>query len=162
MKRMVTVACRELVLYACAGTTFLSVVMTLISGWKHDWWISIFIFLFWNFVGYLFCLILMKNAFTIIYINEKEIRNKYISFCWEEIREYRIVESDDPLKYKICFPFSKPKYPDILCIGKVNGEKFCQLNKKECVFISLNRKNYNRLQAYNNGKSQAIDHLLFY
>ncbi|MBE6652125.1 MAG: hypothetical protein E7610_01765 [Ruminococcaceae bacterium] len=81
-------------------------------------------------------LILWRNAFSRVTIDENGIRNKYIGFTWDEMEDYKIIEV--PIPYRSLIPY---KREDIICWGKIpENRSFLCLNPRESVFIAMDKQ----------------------
>ena len=100
--------------------------------------------------------IIQKNAFQIFEINETGIKNRNISFKWDEITNYRIINMN---LYLFRLPIRKP-INSVIVFGKSVDEKFHHQDITSCVIVNVNKKTLAYLQRYGKEKSEGI-RLLF-
>ena len=96
-----------------------------------------------------------KNSFSRTYISKEGIRNKHISFRWDEITSYHICELDrrtEIIKYI--------KYPLIICIGDVRSKYFVFCDMRKTVAFSLTKKNLKVIEELCEDKNETIAELL--
>lgn len=101
--------------------------------------------------------IIQKNAFQIFEINETGIKNRSISFKWDEITNFRIINLN--LFSKLAIPISIP-ISSVIVFGKSVDEKFRHQDITSCVIVNVNKKTLAYLQKYGKEKSEGI-RLLF-
>ncbi len=128
------------------GITLLSVAYMIM--------ILLFEFLFFFVSGY-------RIAFVLVQLDSEKINNAHISFRWEEIEHYKVLEVD-PDRRPFRFRRFTSKYSDMLCIGKTYGNDFLKQKPKECICLALTQKNILLLEQMSGGKSPAINRLLTY
>ena len=94
-----------------------------------------------------------KPAFSITRITKEGIRNRHLSFRWDEIHAYHICEIDQRLSRKI-------KHPLIVCVGDVKSKYlgFCDTRKAVC--FSLTQKNLKIIEELCEEKNETISELL--
>ncbi len=82
-------------------------------------------------------LLIYRNAFSRVTIDETGIRNKHIGFTWAEMEPYKIVEIKTAYG-GIGLPFMRE---DIICFGEIPASRFFPaLDPKKAVFIILDKK----------------------
>ena len=142
--------------------------VALIMGGVGFTWILALLFMFLTSGFNLFFFIIMvivvillfiiqKNAFQIFEINETGIKNRSISFKWNEITNYRIINLN--LFSKLAIPISIP-ISSVIVFGKSVDEKFRHQDITSCVIVNVNKKTLAYLQKYGKEKSEGI-RLLF-
>lgn len=94
-----------------------------------------------------------KNAFEIVTVSEKCISNKHISLDWTEIG-YVGIFSVDFCKYNNPIPI-KIKPIKILCFSRRVEDN--ALWSKDCVCISMSKRNMERISLISKGKSKVLD-----
>ena len=104
----------------------------------------------------LFFLYRARPSYTFVFMDNEKIYNQHLTFKWQEIKEYRILEY---VWREYYFPFKKPQQ-DILCIGAVEGLNYKSQSTKKCIMIHLSKNNLKRLQRMNAGKSSVINEVL--
>jgi len=113
----------------------------------------------WSFVFYVIPIILNRDAFDIVQIDDEGIRNRKVSLKWHEIGNADVCTVK---LYKYRFPISTNQI-DILQLS-VNKEppSFCKANKsnKLCVFLAITEKNVELLSEASKGRSKALNECL--
>ena len=97
-----------------------------------------------------------KNTFSITYISKEGIRNKHLSFRWDEITSYHICELDRRLR-NTNYIF---KHPLIVCIGDVRSKYFVFCDMRKTVAFSLTKKNLKIIEELCEDKNETIAELL--
>lgn len=93
-----------------------------------------------------------KNAFEIVTVSEKSISNKHIELDWTEIG-YVGIFTVDLFKYRK-LPI-KIKPINILCFSRRVEDN--ALWSKDCVCISMSKRNMERISLISKGKSKVLD-----
>ena len=96
-----------------------------------------------------------KNTFSITYISKEGIRNKHISFRWDEITAYHICELDRRTEI-----IKHIKYPLIVCVGDVRSKYFVFCDMRKTVAFSLTKKNLKVIEELCEDKNETIAELL--
>ena len=97
--------------------------------------------------------LLNRCAFSVTYLSKEGIRNKHLSFRWDEITSYHICEIDQRLGRKI-------KYPLIVCVGDVRSPYFGFCDPRKAVCFSLTKKNLQIIDTLCEEKNETIAELL--
>ena len=96
-----------------------------------------------------------KNSFSRTYISKEGIRNKHISFRWDEITAYHICELDRRTEI-----IKHIKYPLIVCVGDVRSKYFVFCDMRKTVAFSLTKKNLKVIEKLCEDKNETIAELL--
>ncbi len=103
------------------------------------------------------------KSYLRLWMTSEKIYNRHLSFRWEEITEYRVLEYTwfdyGFLSFLKNIPFKAP-CQDILCIGETKGLKFKAQSTKKCIMINLSKRNLQKIKEMNCNKSPAINELL--
>lgn len=93
-------------------------------------------------------LLINRNAFSRVTVDENGIRNKYIGFTWAEMENYRII--DLKIGYGgIGLPFMRE---EILCFGEIPSDRsFIGLDPRKAVFIILDKKTKELFASFSDG-----------
>ena len=126
----------SLVLGLIAGLASLSILVGIILFFIISAWMAGLPLLIW------------RNAFARVTVDETGIRNKHIAYTWEEMEQYRIIDLN--IAYGgIGMPFVRG---DVLCFGEIPPDRsFTRLNPRKAVFIILDKKTKELLASFSNG-----------
>ena len=100
---------------------------------------------------------LNRSAFSITCISKEGIRNRYLSFRWDEITSYHLCEIDQrPQWGKV----GRIKYPMIVCVGDVKSEYLGFCNPRKTVCFPLTKKTLKVIDELCDEKNETIAELL--
>lgn len=95
------------------------------------------------------------RAFSIVSIDTEGIRNNYVHLKWTEVGCVN-TNTIELLKYSLLPTI----HINLVCISlKKESCSFWKTNK-DCILISMNKKNLNMLAKYSNGSSKIINNYL--
>jgi hypothetical protein len=98
-----------------------------------------------------------RSAFSVTCISKEGIRNRHLSFRWDEITSYHLCEIDQRTRLG---KWGKIKYPMIVCLGDVRSEYlgFCDPRKTVC--FPLSKKTLKVIDELCDEKNETIAELL--
>ena len=157
---------KEYKCFACPKSAILTAIsvslLLLIDGFliftileEESFLLKISDFLFSNLLILLPTYFFEKNTFSITYISKEGIRNKHLSFRWDEITSYHICELDrrtEIIKYI--------KYPLIVCVGDVRSKYFVFCDMRKTVAFPLTKKSLKLIEELCEDKNETIAELL--
>lgn len=117
--------------------------------------ISLIIFIFLN-IRTIIYFIIFHNAFGRVWLNSKNINNKFLSINWENLNSYTIY---NPRYLEYNFLKGYRTYPSVIAFGEVKKGGFLRQNSRKCIMISVSSETLALLKEYGYEKSKGIQDL---
>ena len=157
---------RKHVCFACGKIIFINIMFSLIFSLVFGLTFGPLGFLVTGILMQAISFFVFRNAYTLVYMDEKGIRNRYYTVKWEDISCYHYFNTQQETtemsqgRPRTAIRITIIKIPDIIGIGKINGKRFLKESPQNAVFFSVTKRNMSAIRTLCQEKNDTINDIL--